>query len=93
MTFRAEGAVRLLSNLARTPFLFRGTRVASSSRQNDRVRAAGCGEVPPEPEALAALISRRGARLVHDTGKAQRTGSALSAERFTAILEKIRSGA
>jgi len=148
VTFRAEGPVRLLSNLAHTPFVFRGIRVesaegliqglkeenpvrqgrifqlfgyeaqrASSERRNARVQQSGCvwfngakvtfpseeyfalieeaiqGKFRQNPEALAALVATRGAQLVHDTGKKQRAGSALSGELFLAILERIRDSA
>jgi hypothetical protein len=148
VTFRAEGPVGLLSNLAHTPFVFRGIPVASaegliqglkeekpvrqgrifqlfgyeaqrasSDRRNARVQEAGCvwfngakiafpseeyfasieeaiqGKFRQNPEALAALVATRGARLVHDTGKKQRSGSALPGERFIAILERIRDSA
>lgn len=146
--YDAPDPICLLSNLAHTPFVFRGIQFASvegliqgmkeenperqnrifqtfghrakrasSAKRNARVQESGNVFLQNEPisflsdqyftliaeaifekfqqnpDALAALVSTGDACLVHDTGKPEKPTTALPADRFTAILTKIREKA
>jgi hypothetical protein len=97
VTFRAEGAAPLLSNLAHTPFLFRGIQVASAEgfiqglKEENPVRQARIFQQFGY-EAQRASSKRRNAR-VQESGCVWFNGAAFpfpSEEYFALIEEAIR---
>jgi len=93
VTFQAEGAVRLLSNLAHTPFVFRGVQVASAEgliqgmKEENPVRQGRIFQLSGY-ESQRASSKRRNAR-VREAGCVWFAGAAIRfpSDEYFALVE------